>query len=100
MLVVNSIQINKSGKSKIRHHTLLITADNERETKLVNYYSNIEEIACLYDGESKSNLKLCSWRKEEYPKLKLNQVLICINSQGRAYHRPVHVQHRWAIDDF
>lgn len=59
MLLVNSIQISKSGKSKIRHHTLLITGDNDRETNQVNYFSNIEEIACLYDGESKSNLKLC-----------------------------------------
>ena len=59
MLLVNSIQISKSGKSKIRHHTLLITGDNDRETNQVNHFSNIEEIACLYDGESKSNLKLC-----------------------------------------
>jgi hypothetical protein len=59
MLLVNSIQINKSGKSKIRHHTLVITGDNDRETKPVNHSSDIEEITCLYDGESKSNLKLC-----------------------------------------
>lgn len=59
MLLVNSIQISKSGKSKIRHHTLLITGDNDRETKSVNHFNNIEEIACLNNWDSKSNLKLC-----------------------------------------
>lgn len=59
MLLVNGIQINKSGKSKIRHHTLLITGDNDKETKPVNHFSSSKEIACPHDGESKSNLKLC-----------------------------------------